>query len=65
MTTRPVDAFTFKKRWPRVYRRIIETYGKSNIHDIQAAIALWINKQMHPRCEVCGAKLIITKKYDL
>lgn len=59
-----MTAIDFKKRYPRLFQKIIKIYGgRKNIHDPAAAVALWLRKEQPPVCEVCHKPLIITKRY--
>lgn len=58
----------FKKQYPRQYQHLLNLYGGkfSNgglIHDVQAAIYLYINNLPHPICEICNKKVVIGKKF--
>lgn len=59
---RNISVLQFKKRYPRIYRRIQETYGgKSNIFDMHSAIHLYLSDIKKPICKVCGSDVAITK----
>ena len=56
----------FKKKYPRVYNKIIKQYGgRDNIFDVQAAIEMWMRGEPAPQCEICSESVSITKKFRL
>ncbi len=53
----------FKKKYPRLYKKIIGIYGgRIAVVDPQAAVCLYLNHEARPVCSVCNIPLTITKK---
>lgn len=64
LLSRNLSVLSFKRKYPRLYKKIIKLYGgRENIFDVQAAIELYLKKIPHPHCEICDIPLTITKKY--
>lgn len=62
--TDKISTVFFKKKYPRLYRRILYLYGGAqNIFDFTAAYTLYKNKRAQPVCEICGSAVAITKKF--
>lgn len=54
----------FKKQYPRIYQKIIDTYGgRDCIFDMQAAIELWLRDDPPPHCDICNIAVSITRKF--
>ena len=63
-----MNTLAFKKKYPRQYKLIIKKYGGrlpdgGLIHDMNAAICLYMSNLPHPRCEICGKKTVISSKF--
>jgi len=59
-----ISTHEFKKKYPRLYKKIIETYGgRPNVHDPQAAIILYLNHKPRPKCDVCGNFVNVTNRF--
>lgn len=64
LSSKGIGVSDFKKKYPRLYKKIMELYGgKSNVFDTYAAIELYLNNIPAPTCSVCASKLSITKKF--
>lgn len=64
LSTKNLSVIEFKKKYPRLYRKIITTYGgRDNVFDVAAAIELWGRGEPPPQCEICQKHLSITKSY--
>lgn len=54
----------FKKKYPRLYQKIIEIYGgRKNVFDVYIAIDLYLKGISPPKCRVCGNHVTITKRF--
>lgn len=58
-----ISTLAFKKKYPRLYKKIIKFYGRDNIHDVQAAIQMYLRGDALPKCDICGTTVLITKKF--
>ena len=58
---RNLTVIEFKKKYPRLYRKIINKY--SNIFDKAAALCLYLRGESQPHCEICNAPLSIIERY--
>lgn len=54
-------AIEFKKRYPRLYKKILDYFSDRKIFDKSAAIHLYLIKKTKPECELCGEPLSITR----
>ena len=53
---RGLTVSSFKKKYPRLYNKILKKYGgRQNIFDVQAAICLFLDHQDNPVCEICNS----------
>lgn len=64
LITRGLTVSSFKKKYPRLYNKILKKYGgRQNIFDVQAAICLFLDHQDSPVCEICNSQLTIISKF--
>ena len=59
-TLKGVSVLEFKKKWPRIYQKIMKTYEP--VFDRFVAIDLWLQGKPAPTCEVCNVRLPVNKK---
>jgi hypothetical protein len=61
LENRNLTVAQFKTRFPRLYRKIINSY--CDVFDHAAALCLFLRGQRQPHCEVCQTPVTVIKKH--